>query len=338
MVSYSPISSILVALVAIPIIAFALSVIYSYELRKISARLQGRRGPYFIVPKEVRSVLGTSRLLQPLYDILKLLYKESRIPTTSTRTLFVAAPYVALASVIATFYFVPLAGFSLFGQFEFSLVVISYLLLIIPLALTLGGASSSSPWGAIGAQREAELTLAYEVPQILGIFSLAIMANTLSITDLINYQSRGIPFIVLNPFAAVAVFVALLGKLQIKPFDISEAEVEIVAGPVTEYSGKLLGILEIMKTLLIFLVPAFFIDLFLGGGIIGTITGRNHALSALVFILETAIIVFVAALVHVFSPRFRVDQAFRWFSKFPLILGVVAIGWAYAIKILGVIQ
>lgn len=144
------------------------------------------------MPKEVRSVLGTSRVWQPLYDILKLLYKETRVPATANRLLFRAAPYVALASLVATLYFVPIAGFSLFGQFEFSIVVISYLLLVIPLSLIVGGSSSSSPWGAIGAQREAELTLAYEVPQILGIFALAITANTLSISNLIEFQNQRI--------------------------------------------------------------------------------------------------------------------------------------------------
>jgi len=336
MANYSPISWAVVACILVPLVAFTLSIIYSYELRKIAARLQGRRGPYFIVPKEVQSILGISRIWQPLYDILKLLYKETIVPATSNKKLFTTAPYFALASLILTLYFVPIAGFSLFGQFEFSIVVISYLLLMIPLSLTVGGSASSSPWGAIGAQREAELTLAYEVPQILGIFALAITANTLSITNLIEFQNQRIPFIILNPFAALAVFIALMGKIQVKPFDISEAEVEIIAGSATEYSGRLLGILEILKTLLVFLIPTLFIDLFLGGAIVGSANLYN-AFTVSLFIAESAVIVLVVAIIHVFSPRFRVDQAVKWFSKFPLVMGVIAIIWAYAIKLLGII-
>jgi NADH-quinone oxidoreductase subunit H len=337
MASYSPISWTIVALILIPIAAFVLSIIYSYELRKIAARLQGRRGPYLIVPKQVRSVLGISRVWQPLYDILKLLYKETRVPTTANRSLFKTAPYIALASLIASLYFVPIAGFSPFGQFEFSIVVISYLILVIPLSLTVGGSSSSSPWGAIGAQREAELTLAYKVPQTLGIFALAITANTLSISNLIEFQNQTIPFILLNPFAAVTVFITFMGTLQIKPFDIPEAEVEIITGPATEYSGRLLGILEIMRTLLLFFVPTLFIDLFLGGAIIGTFTNPNYPFSMVLFILESVIIVLIAAIIQVFNPRYRVDQAFKWFSRFPLVLGVIAIIWAYAIRLLGIV-
>jgi len=337
MASYFSTSWTIVACILIPVIGFVLSVIYSYELRKIAARLQGRRGPYFIVPKEARSILGVSRIWQPLYDILKLLYKETRIPATANKLLFKAAPYVALSSLVAALYFVPVAGFSPFAQFEFSIVVVSYLLLLIPLSLTVGGAASSSPWGAIGSQREAELTLAYEVPQILGIFALAITANTLSIWNLIEFQNQKAPFIFLNPLAALTVFISLLGKLQVKPFDIPEAEVEIVSGPATEYSGRLLGILEILRTFLVFLVPTLFIDLFLGGAIVGPALSVVRPSSIVLFLAESLMIVLVAAIIHVFSPRLRVDQAFNWFARFPLVIGVLAIIWAYAIKLLGIV-
>jgi NADH-quinone oxidoreductase subunit H len=91
-----------------------------------------------------------------------------------------------------------------------------------------------------------------------------------------------------------------------------------------------------MKALLTFLVPALFIDLFLGGALVRTTT-LNYPASAALFILESLLIVVIAAVIHVYSPRFRVDQAFKWFSKFPLVLGLIAIVWAYAIKIFGVL-
>ncbi len=337
MTEYPPINWIIISCIFIPVIAFVLSIIYSYEYRKVAARLQGRRGPYLIVPKEVRPLLGLSRVWQPVYDILKLLYKETIVPTTSNKLLFKTAPYLALASLIVTFFFVPIAGFSPFGQFEFSLIVILYLLIIIPLSITIGGSASSSPWGVYGAQREVELFLAFEVPLALGIFALAITANTLSISNILLFQIQNIPFLLLNPFAALVVFIALLGKFQVKPFDISEAEVEIVTGPATEYSGKLLGILEIVKLLLAFLIPTLFIDLFLGGGIIRTATNSNHPISIISFILESMVIIFIIAFIHVYSPRFRVDQAFKWFLKYPLVLGGISIIWAYAIRYLGLI-
>ncbi len=333
---YLPVSWIIASCILMPVIAFILSVFYSYEYRKVAARLQGRRGPYLIVPKEARALLGLSRVWQPLYDILKLLYKETLVPATAKKTLFKAAPYLALASLVATSLFVPIAGFSPFGEFDFSLIVILYLLLLIPLSFIVGGSASSSPWGVYGAQREVELTLAFEVPQTLGMFALAITANTLSVTHLIEFQNQTLPFIILNPFAALAVFAALVGKLQVKPFDISEAEVEIIAGPVTEYTGKLLGIVEIVKTLLAFLIPALFINLFLGGGIVRT-TYLNPPLSITLFLVETLIIVFLIALLHVYSPRFRVDQAFTWFLKYPVLLGVIAVLWAYVTRYLGLV-
>jgi NADH-quinone oxidoreductase subunit H len=251
--------------------------------------------------------------------------------------LFTIAPYIALTSLIVTLFFIPIAGFSPFGHFEFSLIVILYLLLVIPLSITIGASASSSPWGAYGARREVELTLMYEIPQVLGIFALAITANTLSLANLIEFQHQTFPFIILNPFAAFVVFIALIGKFQVKPFDISEAEVEIVGGPLTEYSGKLLGILVIVKTFLTFLIPALFIDLFLGGGIIGSFSNPDYPLSIILYIVEGLVVVFFIAVIHVYSPRFRIDQAFHWFLKYPLVIGVVAIIWAYTLRILGIV-
>ena len=115
MTEYLSINWIIASCIFIPVIAFILSIFYSYEYRKVVARLQGRRGPYLVVPKEIRSLLGLSRVWQPVYDILKLLYKETVVPKTSNKLIFKTAPYLALASLIATFYFVPIAGFSPFG-------------------------------------------------------------------------------------------------------------------------------------------------------------------------------------------------------------------------------
>ena len=337
MATYLPINLIILSCISIPILAFILSIFYSYEYRKIIARLQGRRGPYFIVPKEVRSILGMTRLWQPLFDILKLLFKETIVPSPSNKLIFKTAPYVALISLVGIIFFVPIVGISPFGKFEFSLIIILYLLLVMPLSLIIGGSASSSPWGAYGAQREVELFLAYEVPQVLGIFALAITADTLSISNLIAFQIQKIPFIILNPFAAIVVFISFLGKFKVKPFDITEAEVEIVAGTLTEYSGKLLGIIEIVRSLFVFLIPTLFVDLFLGGGIVGTYKNPNYPFSIIVFIIESLMIIFIFAFIHVYNPRFRIDQAFNWFLKYPLVLGFIAIIWAYAIRYFGIL-
>jgi NADH-quinone oxidoreductase subunit H len=305
-------------------IAFFLGIIYSFFLRKVYARFQARRGPWLIVPKEVRNILGLTRIFQPLYDILKLLYKESLIPETANKKLFKSAPYIILGSIILSILFIPIVGFSPLGSFKFSLIVILYLLLIPPLLLVIGGSSSSSPWGAIGAKREVELTLIYEIIQAFAVFSVAIAANSLSILEIIEYQKNHIPFIALNPFAAIAFLLIIIGKLRIKPFDIPDAPVEVVAGPETEYSGKLLGILELGRTFFIFISITLFIDLFLGGGM--------HFIPSISFIIESLVILFLLALINAINPRYRLDQAFKWCLKYQIPIAIAAIVWTYILK------
>ncbi|MEM3005029.1 MAG: complex I subunit 1 family protein [Candidatus Bathyarchaeia archaeon] len=308
--------------------SFFLGVIYNYEIRKVSARLQSRRGPWLIVPKPLRSSFGMTRLLQPLYDILKLLYKESLMPRTVRAHVYRSAPYVALICLASASLLTPLAGYSPFGSFRMSLVAVLYLLLGVPMAFILGGSSSPSPWGVVGSQREAELMLAYEPPLVIGAFSVALMADSLSIERIIQLQSERYPFLVLNPFAAIAFLLAVIGKLHLKPFDIPEAEVEIVAGPMTEYSGGLLGVVEISKMLLTSVNVSLFLNLFVGGG---TIPGLE-AFTVPIFVLEGFLVVLLITLIHTLNPRLRIDQALEWYVKIPSLLAIVGLAWAYSVK------
>ncbi|MEM2897191.1 MAG: complex I subunit 1 family protein [Candidatus Bathyarchaeia archaeon] len=306
------------------LVAFILGVFYSFLLRKVYARLQARRGPWLIVPKEARETLGLSRILQPLYDVLKLLYKESLIPETANKRLFKSAPYIALGSIALSVLFVPIAGSSPLGSFKFSLIIVLYLLLIPPLLLVIGGYSSSSPWGAIGAGREIELTLIYEVVQAFAVFSVAVYARSLSLSEIIEFQRSHTPFIVLNPLAAIAFLFAIVGKLRVKPFDIPDASVEIVAGPETEYSGKLLGILELGRIFSIFVYTALYLDLFIGGGV--------AFFPPFLFVVGGSVVVFALALINAINPRYRLDQAFVWYLKYQVPVGIMAIAWTYLIR------
>lgn len=315
------INSILVLL-----IAFILSIIYSFFLRKVYARLQARKGLWLIVPKEVRKALGFSRIFQPFYDILKLLYKESLIPKTARKRLFKLMPYLALLSIVLSILFIPITGFSPLGNFKFSLIIVVYLLLIPSLSIVIGGYSSSSPWSAIGANREVELALIYELIQAFAIFSVAIMTRSLSLLDIVKFQISHMPFIVLNPFAAIAFLLAIVGKLKIKPFDISDASVEVIAGPETEYSGRLLGILELGRIFLIFVYTTLFIDLFISGGL--------TFLPPISFIVESLLLLFILALINSINPRYRLDQAFRLGLKYHIPIGIMAIVWAYLIRLI----
>jgi NADH-quinone oxidoreductase subunit H len=311
--------------------SFIFGTIYNYEIRKISARLQSRRGPWLLVPKPLRKSLGTTRILQPLYDIIKLLCKETIIPPTARRRLFISAPLSALLCLVASCTIIPIGGYSALSSFDLSLVALLYLLLAVPFTLILGGSVSSSPWGVFGGQREADLMLAYETPIVIGSFTAAIMAGSMSIKEIQVAQTLSLPYLVLNPFAAAAVLLGIIGKLHLKPFDIPEAEVEIVAGPATEYSGKLLGLMEINKMLLTSVCIGLFINLFMAGGAVPGVT-LNNPLTVLTYLAEGLIIVAVASLIHTLNPRFRIDQALDWYIKTAALLAAVGLCWAYILR------
>jgi NADH-quinone oxidoreductase subunit H len=256
--------------------------------------------------------INRSKLLQPLYDIIKLMSKQTLIPHTAT-PFFAAGPIMALAFAIALTLFVPVAGGA--ADYTFSLVIVFYLLIGVTMSIIIGGIASASLFAAIGGVREIELMLANEIPFILGTFALAITYDTLSVHGMMGFN------LLFNPFAAMAVFIAIMVKLHIKPFDISEAESEIVGGLTTEYSGKLLGVLEITRVIMLFSLSALFVDLFLWVPLPGILGWAE-------FLAEVVLVGAAIGVVNALFARFRIEQATKWLFRFSTLLSLTAIGIA----------
>jgi len=304
---------IIIPLILIPIISFLLGILFSYEIRKIFARAQFRLGPLTSMYSELKPLLGTSRLIQPLYDILKLLYKESIIPKSANKTLFKISPWISFLLIFIASYFISYGGFTLLGNFELNIIFLIYLIVGVTLFWLIGAVASGSPWSEVGVRREAELMFTVEVTLVSSIFSIAILSNSLSIQKIVNHQLNSIPYIILNPIAAIAFIIGLLGKLHLKPFDIPDAEVEIVAGPFTEYSGKYLALLYTSKYFLTSILIGLFVDLFLAGGqILPPINPVNKIINFITFIILCLIMTFIISIINALAPRFRIDQAFKW--------------------------
>jgi NADH-quinone oxidoreductase subunit H len=294
-----------------PLIAFAVGIVLAFNVRKIFARVQSRRGPLLWMPGPWQDI-NHSKLLQPLYDIIKLFSKQTIIPHTATR-LFIMAPIFALLCAISVTFFVPIAGNAF--DYSFSLVVIFYLLIFVTLFVIVGGISSASLFAAMGGVREVELMLANEVPFILGTFALAITYNTLSVQKMMGFN------LLVNPLAALAVFIAILVKLHVKPFDIPEADSEIVGGLTTEYSGKLLGTLEAVKLIMLFTLSALFVDLFLW-------VPSTGILSWVIFIAGILLVGAAIGFTNALFARFRIDQATKWLFRVSTLISLLAVGWA----------
>lgn len=278
--------------------------------RKVTARVQWRKGPPWY---------------QPFADVLKLLGKETIVPEGGSIITFLFAPLFGLAAATLVSYMLWLFNLDPKGSFVGDLIVVLYLLTVPSLALIMGGSASRNPLSALGASREMKLILAYELPFILSAFTVVAKAGSIIMGNLIGYQALH-GMMVLNFSGAIAFLVSLLvtqAKLGYIPFDIPEAEQEIMGGPLLEYSGAPLGVFKITKAMLFFILPVFLITLYLGGIDPTSWTG------ILWFILKYVIILTLIILIKNTNPRIRIDQAVRFFWGPVTILA--AIGFVLAL-------
>lgn len=296
-------------------LAFFFSWIAYWLFRKLSARLQARRGPPWY---------------QPIADIIKLFGKERFIPKYANKTLYILSPLIALSSILILSFMVPPGTPMWPGSLSWDLIVILYFSVMFSLAFVIAGWASGSPWGKIGASREVAIILSVELPLAITLLIPAIAMSrfgyglSLSITDAIAAQIGPWIWIIPNwflfhfPFAAIALFLALLTKAWMRPFgDIPEAEQEIFAGPLTEYGGPLLGIFELARLFRFYVFSALFVNLYMGGG-----DGFFFPLNLLVFLLKCIFIVILMTIIHVASARSRISHVFKWFLTICLALAL----------------
>jgi len=275
----------------------------SATFRKIVARVAGRHGiPFY----------------QPWVDLVK----NAGVRTTlSHGVMFYLGPVFRLTGAIGMFLFMPaLVGVGnehwLNFSFQGDIVLILYFQLFGMLGMALGAGEGGQPHSAIGIGRGLAQHAAVELPLTLGILSLAIQYQTLSLVDIANAQQGGFLNWTLftNPVASAAIMLAALGAFGHSPFNLVKAPNEIPIGPPTEYHGSYLGILMSSGAIIHVMEAALFMNLIFGG-----------ATSWIEFIIKTFLIYFYSVFVGVVFPRFRIEQSVVWFFKLPLVLGIIAI-------------
>jgi formate hydrogenlyase subunit 4 len=281
--------------------------------RRLAARLQARVGP---------------PLAQPLYDLIKLARKRTMLPDIANETLFLGAPLVGAVSMALAAALVPIAGFYTPNPVLGDLLVLLYLLTVPAVVLMIAGSASGSPFGAIGFSREMAMMLAYEGPLVLVVAAVAMRTGmgmggviSFSLTDIIAYQQSHGAFL-FDPvmWPALLAFLAFYpANLGIIPFDIPEAETEVLEGPLLEYSGPALGLFKIMSALKSVVVLGLGVALFFPLAPTG-VTGLLVQVVKLVILMLIGVTV-----VRVSCGRMRIDQAFRFFLKWPLALSVLSV-------------
>jgi len=278
--------------------------------RKVTARVQWRVGPPWY---------------QPIADVIKLMGKENMMPVTARRTGFLYAPVVALASAgVAAAILWHAVIFPQRPTFVGDLIVVIYLLMIPALMTMLGAASSGNPHAAIGASREMKLLLSYELPMLL-VMLVAVARGgwTFKIGSIVQAQQVAGPTVygISGALALVIAILCMQAKLGQVPFDLAEAECEIMSGVYVEYSGPSLAMFLMTRAMLLALMPLLLIAVFWGGLYTGAWWGY------LTFAGKYVLLVALVTLIRNTNPRLRIDQTVRffWFAVTPVAIVVIVL-------------
>ncbi len=300
-----------------------------YAERKVAALLQQRMGPYLVGPKG---------MFQPMADVVKLLFKEDLRPAAADRFLFVLAPVIATTAAFAAFAVVPFgADTTLFGLLDeplrlqvadvnVAVLVIFAIASMSVYGIVLAGWSSNSKYSLLGGLRSSAQMISYELSYGLALASVLLVANSMSLTGIVNGQAGSwlgvLPrwFVFVQPVGFLIFMTAGVAETNRAPFDFPEAEQELVAGYHTEYSSMAFAMFFMAEYINMVTVSAVATDLFLGGWH-GPLLPES--LGWIWFLLKVAAILFFYIWMRWTLPRYRYDQLMRFGWKILLPVAVV---------------
>ena len=300
-----------------------------YFERKVAAMLQHRMGPYLVGPKG---------LLQPVADVIKLMFKEELRPRAADPLLFALAPIISAAAAFAAFAVVPFGAETTFfgllseplrlqvADVNVAILVIFAITSMSVYGVVLAGWSSNSKYSLLGGLRASAQMISYELSYGFALASVLVMANSLSLTDIVNRQAgvwfHVIPrwFVFVQPLGFLIYMTAGIAETNRAPFDFPEAEQELVAGYHTEYSSMSFAMFFLAEYINMVTVSAVATDLFLGGWH-GPFLPET--LGWIWFLAKMGSILFFYVWMRWTLPRYRYDQLMHFGWKVLLPLAVV---------------
>jgi NADH-quinone oxidoreductase subunit H len=296
-------------------------VILILMLRKVLARFHVRIGPNRVGPKG---------LLQTVADVGKLLTKEDFAPRAVDRWLFTIAPIAVFVPALAAYAAIPFSETWIIADLETGVLYTFAALSLIPIGILMAGWASSNKWSLLGGMRAAAQQIAYEVPLLLSAIPVIMLAGTMNMEVVTEAQQGAWAIIprwyIFHPigFGAFILFlVAALAELNQTPFDMSEAESELVAGFATEYSGMRFGFLFLAEFSNSFVVSALAVVLFFGGWTLPFLPVEwVAAVAPVIFVMKVYFGIFVLMWIRGTQPRIRIDQllSFGWKALIPISL------------------
>ncbi len=310
--------------------------------RRVIARFQRRVGP---------NRAGPLGVFQPIADALKMAFKEEILPTNASRLVFLIAPAISVIVALTAFAVVPLGGPTTWGSSSIARawapyvadlnVGVLYIFAIASLAvygIVLAGWSSGNHYSLLGALRSAAQMVSYEVSISLAIVGVLMFAGTLSMVGIVQAQvHEGIWFILAQPLGFLLYGIAAVAEVNRAPFDLPEAEQELVAGYLTEFSGLRWSLFQMAEYINMITASSVVVTLFFGGWTLGALDGV-FGLPFIWYFIKVAVFLFIFIWLRATLPRIRYDQLMRfgWQVLLPLSVlnalataAVVAFGLAW---------
>ena len=283
--------------------------------RKALGRLQLRLGP---------TRTGPMGLMQPVADAVKLVLKEDIIPSASDKAIFYVAPVIVMISAFMIWVTIPGAQNAVVRNLDLGLFYITAFAVVGILGLVLAGWGSANKYGVMGGLRSAAQLISYEIPIIMVVVAVAMLAQSLDLRVVVENQTK-LPYIAILPLGFVIFFISGLAEVGRTPFDIYHAESEIVGGPFVEYSGAHWAVFFLAEYINTFAVAALATLMFLGGWLGPWLPGIVW------FLLKVYAVILVVFWVRGTLPRLRIDQlmAFAWKVLVPLSFYAILITAVY---------
>jgi NADH-quinone oxidoreductase subunit H len=274
--------------------------------RKVLGRMQLRYGP---------NRTGPFGLLQPIADLIKLLRKASFFPAAAVDVLYIVAPAVAAFTALAAFSVIPFGGVWEIGPYDVTGRVVDVsisLILVFALgalgiyAFLVGGWSSESKYSLLGAMRTSAQLVSYEVSLGLAVLGVVLMGHSLSVVEIVERQNEFVWFVIPQFIGFLCFFVAGLAETNRTPFDLPEAESELVGGYHTEYGGMRFGLFQMAEYINMITFSGLAVTLFLGGWHGPLLPGPIW------FLLKLAVFIFIFMWIRATLPRLRYDQLMKF--------------------------
>ncbi|MFH1277149.1 MAG: NADH-quinone oxidoreductase subunit NuoH [Candidatus Eisenbacteria bacterium] len=274
--------------------------------RRVAARMQSRVGP---------NRVGPQGLLQWVADGVKCILKEDLIPDGADRILFRMAPYLVFCGMFGAFAVIPFSEHLVIADLNLGVFYVMAITSLVPVGIIMAGWASNNKWSLLGGMRSAAQIVSYEIPSGLGLLTVLLAAGTLSLQGIIKSQGWSPVdwYVFRNPFLFAAFFLFFVSSLaegNRTPFDLPEAESELVAGYTTEYSGIRFALFMLAEWANLWVIASLVNVLFLGGwNVPAVFSGLLQTLfQVAVFTAKSWVLVFVIIWVRWTVPRVRVDQ------------------------------